>query len=133
MLGWVMASIAALPLACGEPTEGAGRPEPPKVEEPDDLCARATRHLTLTIASAGGGAPSPAERTVMEASSSMAAAQCRAEGLTAAQADCILAVGSMEELMALETCPAIAARRPSWLVLPPSAADRPPAPVPPSR
>lgn len=43
---------------------------------------------------------------------------CKAEGLSEAQRSCILAAKSDADLPALARCPAIAARRPSWLVIP---------------
>jgi hypothetical protein len=45
-------------------------------------------------------------------------AQCRAEGLTQAQLDCILAATEWSKLAAVGNCPAIKDHRPSWLRTP---------------
>jgi hypothetical protein len=44
---------------------------------------------------------------------------CTHEGLSPAQADCITAAQDLDQLMAVETCPAIRDKKPRWLVLPP--------------
>ena len=68
------------------------------------------------------------EQAVIQKVTDMAIQQCAKEGLSAAQADCILAykplsmVGDPRKGLAAATtlnkCPAIAEKRPSWLRVP---------------
>lgn len=108
-----MAIVALLALACNN-------------DKADDLCARATRHMAFGIIAPGEtGQPSAEEKKIMQVVVQMSVAQCRQEGLGAAQAECIFAYqpfqgGSLAQAMIdLVECPAIAARRPSWLQMPP--------------
>jgi hypothetical protein len=104
---------------CGGKETGEGeaaRTEQDRGDE-DDLCARATRHVMGVIE---GTAPANGpERMVIDSVAVMTTGKCRAEGLSPAQADCILAVEDTDDMMRLGECPAIAANQPSWLILPP--------------
>lgn len=93
----------------------------------NDRCDRAVGHIAQITsgASAGGaGAPSAEEQAIIDAVIDMSKVTCRREGLSQAQADCILAVGDVQAMLRLRQCPAIGARRPSWLALPPTEEQR---------
>lgn len=47
--------------------------------------------------------------------------KCESEGLSKAQADCILSAKNFEQFMAIGSCEAIVAKQPSWLNVPPPA------------
>jgi hypothetical protein len=86
----------------------------------DDFCSQAVRRVTFElIPKDGTGQPSEDERRTMEAVVEMGIAQCRKEGLSKEQADCIMDVHTVDQMLRLGDCPAIAAKRPSWLSLPP--------------
>jgi len=92
---------------------GCGRGKP-------DLCAGAARHLfELT----GAGA-SKEEQQVIDQIASATVAKCQQEGLTQAQADCILAAHGPEWNDQLRGCAAFAARPVSWVILGPSRDER---------
>ncbi|MEM9487563.1 MAG: hypothetical protein AAGC55_00395, partial [Myxococcota bacterium] len=81
------------------------------------LCDKAVKHV-LTGMIPPGSEPGENEKAIMDVTVSMTLAKCRAEGLSQAQADCIMAVQTIDQLLHLGECPAIAADRPSWLILP---------------
>jgi hypothetical protein len=85
-----------------------------------DLCAGAVRHV---FELAGGGA-SKDEQRVIDAVASTTLARCQQEGLSQAQADCILAARGLEWSDQLRACPAFAARPASWVILGPSRDER---------
>jgi hypothetical protein len=88
------------------------------------LCEKSVRHmLAVSQAPLAGVKVAPAERAIMEAAVQASLATCRSEGLSQEQADCILAVKDVQGLAALRTCPAIAAKKPRWLILPPTDED----------
>ncbi len=103
---------------------GCGRAKQPAKA---DLCQLAVSHvMALGAASADGpavggagsaGAPRAAADAKLEAST---IAACQKEGLSQAQADCILAARSDAEFAAMRKCPAIAAKAPGWLVVAPT-------------
>lgn len=70
-----------------------------------------------------GSEPDKDEQRVIDAISKASIQKCVAEGLSKAQADCILSVRTMEQLVNLGACPAIAAKRPSWLIVAPSSKE----------
>lgn len=82
-------------------------------------CEQAVRHVIFgMIPPDAPGQPEEGERRIMEATVRMAIATCESEGLSEAQATCILAAKSVDELLALGECPAIREKKPSWLMLP---------------
>jgi len=102
-----IASLAAVALtACGR-----GKP---------DLCTGAVRHAFEIV---GAGAAKD-ERQAIDAIAGAALAKCQQEGLSQAQADCILAAHGPEWSDQLRACPAFAARPASWVTVGPSRDDR---------
>ena len=87
-------------------------------DESGTRCRRAVDHV-VWVASDGPGAPGPEEMQIIRTVRAMALATCQREGLSKAQADCILAAKTMDERLLVGRCPAIAERKPSWLQLPP--------------
>jgi hypothetical protein len=95
-------------------------------------CERAVHHLlqVTTHIGAPGSEPKADEQEVLDQVEKMTIVRCEDEGLSAAQRDCILAMKTFEDLKAVTRCPAIAAKQPSWVLVPP--ADEPHAsPAPP--
>jgi len=81
-------------------------------------CQQAVPHVIRMAA--GNGPISDGERAVIAAAEKASIERCSAEGLSEDQLRCILAVGSPDELLTkLPSCPAIVAKRPSWLTVPP--------------
>ncbi|MDQ3370298.1 MAG: RCC1 domain-containing protein [Myxococcota bacterium] len=79
-----------------------------------DQCARAVDHvLALTVQ----GPVASEERRAIDTIRRMTLAKCRQEGLSPAQADCIVAARGPEWADQLRTCPAFAARPSSWVML----------------
>jgi hypothetical protein len=84
-------------------------------------CEKAVQHIMLgLIPTDAPGQPGAGERAIIEVVAKAGIAQCKGEGLSQAQADCILAVKGVEpsDWRKLGECPAIAARKPSWLIIP---------------
>lgn len=101
-----MISLALLLAACGDHS--------------DDLCARAVNHVfAMTVAGPIGSAPKGDEQKVIDQIQSATRAQCRVEGLSQAQADCILAAKPPDWDDHLRTCPAFAAKPLTWIALRP--------------
>jgi hypothetical protein len=69
---------------------------------------------------ANGAKLAPMEKSVMEDAARTSLETCRSEGLSKEQADCILAVKDVQGLVTLRSCPAIVAKKPRWLILPPT-------------
>jgi hypothetical protein len=81
-------------------------------------CDRAVHHVLFELTSPHrGGRPSPDETAAIEQAFAITVPICKREGLTQAQLDCLFAARSAEDLPAIARCPAIAANRPSWLLL----------------
>jgi hypothetical protein len=64
----------------------------------------------------GGRPPSEQEAELIRQVEAMTVPICEREGLTPAQRDCILAARSAEDFSEMLKCPAIAERRPSWIL-----------------
>jgi hypothetical protein len=80
-------------------------------------CERAVRHMLSNLTTARGlSPPSGQEAEVIRQVEAMTVPVCEREGLSAAQRDCILAARSAEDFPAMLKCPAIAERRPSWII-----------------
>jgi len=87
----------------------------------NDLCSRAVTHvfeLTTT------GEVSAEERKVIDLAIGASLARCRSEGLSDAQASCILAARGLDWDEGLSACPAFAATPPSWVIVRPSREER---------
>lgn len=105
---------------CGDQAaqgDGPTKQDEPAEPQEDDVCARATQHVFELIE--GTGPVQGPERLVMDGIVIAARNQCREEGLSPAQAECIFAVKSAADLTRLGQCEAIAASPPRWLRLPP--------------
>lgn len=87
-------------------------------DESSTRCQRAVDHM-VSPAPDGPGAPGPEEMQIIRTVRAMALATCQREGLSKAQADCILGARTIDERLLLLRCPAIRERKPSWLRLPP--------------
>lgn len=81
-----------------------------------DACERAVRHVIALGQGPGSAALDEPGQKVLEKT----LAECRKEGLTQPQADCIVAAKNDSELLSVRSCPAIAERRPGWLVVAPT-------------
>ena len=103
--------LALLLVACGD--------------HKDDLCARAVNHaFEMTLGGPKGSEPGKDEQQIIDQVQSATRTQCRVEGLTQAQADCILAAQPPDWDDRLRTCPAFAAKPPSWVILRPTRDER---------
>jgi hypothetical protein len=81
-------------------------------------CDRAVHHVVFDLTSPHRGAPlSPDETAAIEQVFAITVPICKREGLTQAQLDCLFAAKSADDVPALARCPAIAANKPSWLLL----------------
>lgn len=134
--------FGALLVACTSTTStGTGSGSANTSPTDSDDCERAVGHV-FAILKAGDealGAMSAEESAARQQVETETVAQCRREGLTPAQRDCILAVKQPQfppydknnkqpthqaleqmkrDLGNVATCPAIAAKRPSWLQIP---------------
>lgn len=91
-------------------------------EETNDtlsLCKATVNHVSDLISSVGG-ASGMSEKITAKAAVHMSIVKCESEGLSQAQADCILSAKKFEQFMAIGSCEAIASKRPSWLNVPPA-------------
>lgn len=103
--------LALLVVACGD--------------HRDDLCARTVNHVfALTIDGPKGSEPKGDEQKIIDQIQSATRTQCRVEGLSQAQADCILAAQPADWDDRLRTCPAFAAKPPTWVTLRPTRDER---------
>jgi hypothetical protein len=87
-------------------------------ETVDQRCRRAIDHVKAIVA-AGGKEAGRGKKMVGGAAEIASMSVCTHEGLSPAQADCITATRDLDQLLAVGECPAIQARKPRWLVLPP--------------
>ena len=62
--------------------------------------------------------PKADEQAVIDQLETISIGTCEKEGLEQGQLDCILAMQTWHDLEALSNCPAIAAKRPSWVLAP---------------
>jgi hypothetical protein len=88
-------------------------------ETSDERCRRTIDHVKAVIAAAQVKAPGRGRRFAGGAAEIASMSVCTHEGLSPEQADCITGAGTIDELMEVGSCPAIRAKRPRWLVLPP--------------
>jgi hypothetical protein len=139
MLAWTRESTvlpALLLVACNQPAqttpERSETVEQPPPEQPadralQDRCQSAVHHITTLISGFGGAAPSEQEAALIKATEEMSVAKCVHEGLSEAQARCVLDTPDALGIGKLRECPAIRDKQPGWLILPPPGAlDRPP-------
>ena len=109
-----MTRLALLLLSLGLLASGCGRSRAPAKRE---LCEAAVKHVMALGAGRPEGAELSAADTRLQAST---VELCRKEGLSPAQAECILAAKTDADLSAVRSCAAIAAQKPGWLALPPT-------------
>jgi hypothetical protein len=83
-------------------------------ERDGDRCDQAVAHVAGHLRSLGP--PSKGEDAIMQVVETAARERCRAEGLSDAQLRCILATRDLSTFDEVWACPAIAERRPGWLV-----------------
>jgi hypothetical protein len=100
-------ALVSLAAACGKDS---------KPNTMTDTCTSGVDHVFKLTSSVG--TPSADEQRAMDEVKKQGLAQCRTEGLSQAQLDCILATRDVESLSKLGECPAIKSKRPSWLMLP---------------
>lgn len=91
--------------------------------ETAERCEAAVHHMNDRVVSLTDSRPKDDEQRIIDFVTKASIDQCLREGISKAQADCILSVQTMEQLMDLADCPAIAAKRPSWLRVAPSRAE----------
>jgi len=87
-------------------------------DTPSGNCERAVKHVvTLTTAGPPGSKPHADEQSVIDQIAKTSIERCNTEGLSDAQRDCILAAKSLKD-RAFLTCPALVAKKPSWIIAP---------------
>lgn len=111
--------ILLLVTACSSREE---RPSNVRSDGTDESrCQKAVGHVTRLLTAAEPH--SEGERAAMGGIALASLARCEADGLNEEQLQCILSAGTPQALMELGKCPAIAAKQPSWLTLPPALED----------
>lgn len=114
-----MRSVAAILLAwslltaCGEE------------ETVDQRCRRTIDHVKAIVVAAEGAGAGRGKKALGGAAEIASMSVCTHEGLSPAQADCITGAVDLDQLLAVGSCPAIKAKKPRWLVLPPKKLVRP--------
>lgn len=89
-------------------------------ETNDERCRRTIDHVkAIVVAAEAGKDAGKGKRMVGGAAEIASMSLCTHEGLTPAQSDCITRTRTLDQLLAVGTCPAIRAKKPRWLVLPP--------------
>jgi len=88
-------------------------------ETVDERCRRTIDHVKAVVTAAQLKQPGRGKRFVGGAAEIASMSVCTHEGLSPEQADCITGTRDIDQLLEVGSCPAIRARRPSWLVLPP--------------
>lgn len=83
-----------------------------------DLCSQAVRHMIDPSMGPADSKPSKEEQQIIDVVAKLTLDQCRKEGLSRAQADCILAAKTLDQRLHLIECPAIKANKPTWLQIP---------------
>ena len=109
-------AFAALVIAagCGKSDKG----DKPGAAASSD-CARAVHHVLVDLTNpAGAPPPSEEEAGVIKQVVSQTVPVCEKEGLSKGQLDCIFAAKTAEDFPVLARCPAIVAKKPSWIILP---------------
>lgn len=86
-------------------------------------CEAAARHAVAPFPVPKGGERKEDEQRIIDLVIKTSIDSCLKEGLSQEQADCILNVHTMDQLMALGECPAIVAKQPSWLRVAPTRAQ----------
>lgn len=90
-------------------------------DAPADLCTPAVKHvmdLTLAQTVKPGEQPSSDEKAALGMVMQSSIAQCKRDGLSQAQLDCIRGATDWAGFGKLGECPAIKAAKPNWLLLP---------------
>lgn len=108
-----MRTVAAVLLACAC-LAACG-----KEETVDERCRRTIDHVKRIAIAAEGGEAGRGKRVIGGAAEIASMSVCTHEGLSPAQADCITGAATLDQLLAVDSCPAIKAKKPRWLVLPP--------------
>lgn len=86
--------------------------------KPNPNCERAVNHVfTLVTDGPPGSEPHADEQAIIDQIAKAALGQCRREGLSDAQRDCILAAKTLVEREFI-TCAALVAKRPTWINAP---------------
>mgnify|MGYP003377052147 CR=1 FL=1 len=83
-----------------------------------DLCSQAVRHMIDPSMGPAGSKPGKEEQQIIDVVVKITLDQCRKEGLSRGQADCILAAKTLDQRLRLIECPAIKASKPTWLQIP---------------
>jgi hypothetical protein len=100
---------------------GFGCEKPSTQEKEPDLCEKTINHMmSVTSGATEGAKMGVAERVFDGLVAARSIATCRQEGLSQAQADCILDARNFQQIMAIGTCDALREKKPSWLTLPPT-------------
>ena len=108
-------------LACSAREEQTNE-SPPKTQA-ESRCQKAVAHMMRLLTE--GAPPSEGERKMMEGIAIATLAQCEVEGLSEEQLRCILSAETPQASLELGKCPAIAAKQPGWLRLPPAMENKP--------
>lgn len=83
-------------------------------------CSQAIAKVSLDelMATVPNGKPSPGEQAIIDGVRKQSQAACESEGLSEEQAACLDAIKDVDTLLKAGDCPAIAAKKPSWLTVP---------------
>lgn len=84
----------------------------------EDLCTQAVRQMLVDERMPPGAKPGREEQEIIDLVVKQTVRECRKEGLSREQANCILAAKTFEQRMRLIECPAIKAKKPTWLRVP---------------
>lgn len=90
-----------------------------KEETVDQRCRRTIDHVKAIVVAAEGAEAGRGKKVIGGAAEIASMSVCTHEGLSPAQADCITGAKTFDQLLAVDSCPAIEAKKPRWLVLPP--------------
>jgi hypothetical protein len=85
-------------------------------------CERAVHHVLTLSTHAGppGTEPKADAQRAIDQIEKLTVASCEKEGLSEAQLACIEGMTSFDDMHRITACPAIAAKKPSWLIVPPA-------------
>lgn len=99
-------------------------------ETTDERCRRTIDHVKAIVVAAEGQGAGRGKKVLGGAAEIASMSICTHEGLSPAQADCITASRDLDQLLAVDDCPAIRDKKPRWLVLPPRKLRRASDPAP---
>jgi len=88
-------------------------------ETTEQRCRRTIDHVKAIVVASEAKGAGRGKRMLGGAAEIASMSMCTRDGLSAEQADCITGTRDLDQLLAVGSCPAIRAKKPRWLVLPP--------------